>query len=45
MGFFAWHRKAVIVWQDKLTLDSYQMLWLAFLKGLVLGGLIVWLII
>lgn len=40
MGFFAWHRQQVTTWQNRLHLDSYQLLWVAFFKGLILGGLI-----
>jgi len=41
MGFFAWHRQQVTTWQNRLHLDSYQLLWIAFFKGLILGGLII----
>jgi hypothetical protein len=40
MGFFAWHRKQVDSWQRILKLDSYQLLWIAFLKGLIVGALL-----
>ena len=42
MGFFAWHRKQVDYWQQLLKLDSYQLLWVAFFKGLILGALLFW---
>ncbi|MBL6696176.1 MAG: hypothetical protein ISP97_05790 [Luminiphilus sp.] len=41
MGFFSWHRQQVTIWQNRLHLDSYQLLWIAFFKGLILGGLII----
>jgi hypothetical protein len=44
MGFFSWHREQVVSWQRLLKLDSYQLLWIAFFKGLVLGALAVWLL-
>ena len=37
MGFFSWHRQQVTIWQNRLHLDSYQLLWIAFFKGLILG--------
>ena len=43
MGFFAWHREQVNSWQRVLRLDSYQLLWVAFLKGLIVGALLFWL--
>lgn len=43
MGFFAWHREQVDSWQRFLKLDSYQLLWVAFLKGLIVGALFSWL--
>jgi hypothetical protein len=42
MGFFAWHREQVDSWQRILKLDSYQLLWIAFLKGLIVGALLFW---
>lgn len=44
MGFFSRHREQVVSWQRLLKLDSYQLLWIAFFKGLVLGALAVWLL-
>ncbi len=40
MGFWAWHRKQTESWQSRLALDNYQLLWVAFLKGLLLGVLL-----
>jgi len=40
MKFWAWHRQQTALWQQLLGLDHYQLLWFAFLKGLVLGALL-----
>lgn len=40
MGFWAWHRKQTTQWQQRLGLDAYQLLWVAFLKGVFLGALL-----
>ena len=40
MKFWAWHRQQTALWQQLLGLDHYQLLWFAFLKGLVLGVLL-----
>ncbi len=40
MGFWAWHRKQTTQWQQRLGLDDYQLLWVAFLKGVFLGVLL-----
>ena len=42
MGFFSWHRQQTLVWQRRLGLDDYQLLWIAFFKGLVWGGVLTW---
>ena len=40
MGFWAWHRKQTTLWQQRLGLDDYQLLWVALLKGVFLGVLL-----
>ena len=40
MGFITWHRRQVDVWQKRLGLDSYQLLWIVFFKGLLFGILL-----
>ena len=32
-----WHKRQTTKWQDKLNLTDYQMMWLAFGKGLLIG--------
>ena len=39
MGFWTWHRKQTTLWQERLGLDEYQLLWVALLKGVLLGVL------
>lgn len=40
MGFWAWHRQQTTLWQQRLGLDDYQLLWVALLKGVFLGVLL-----
>lgn len=40
MGFWAWHRRQTALWQERLGLDDYQLLWAAVLKGVLLGVLL-----
>ena len=42
MGFFSWHRQQTLAWQQRLGLDDYQLLWIAFFKGLVWGAVLTW---
>lgn len=34
------HKKIFKYWQEKLGLSNYSMVWIGFLKGLILGLLI-----
>ena len=38
--FLAWDRDLAKKWQKKFNLSDYQMLWLAFTKGVVIGIII-----
>ena len=40
MGFWNWHRRQTELWQQRLGMDDYQLLWFGFLKGLFLGILL-----
>jgi hypothetical protein len=35
-----WHKRQIKFWQDLLGVSDYGMLWIAFLKGLIIGLLI-----
>jgi len=39
--FLEWDRDLAKKWQDKFNLSDYQMLWLAFTKGLIIGMIII----
>jgi len=39
-----WHKKYIKWWQEKINLSDYGLLWLSFLKGVLLTLLIVWLL-
>jgi hypothetical protein len=42
MGFIKWH-KSILKKAQKLTgLNNYQILWIAFLKGIIIGGIIMY---
>ena len=34
------HKRYINWWKDKLNISDYAMLWLAFIKGLIIGLLI-----
>lgn len=40
MSFWTWHRRQTTLWQQRLGLDEYQLLWVALLKGVFLGVLL-----
>jgi|TARA_B100000085_G_scaffold125170_1_gene113863 hypothetical protein len=35
-----WHRKQTEKWQKKFNVDAYGLAWIAYLKGLIMGLLI-----
>ena len=34
------HKKNINWWQEKLNMSNYGMLWISFIKGLIIGLLI-----
>ena len=42
MGFFSWHQRVTEQWIERLRLSTYQALWWAWLKGVVVGLLLYW---
>ncbi|MFT4575671.1 MAG: hypothetical protein ACI9SI_000582 [Polaribacter sp.] len=42
MGFTTWHKSILQKVQKTTGLNDYQILWIAFLKGVLIGGLIVY---
>ena len=36
-AFTRWHRAHLIAFQKCLTLTNYQMMWIAFAKGLIIS--------
>ena len=45
MGFVKWHKNITDSVKNKLGLTDYQIMWMAWLKGMIMGGLIVYLYI
>ena len=39
-SFVAWHKKYIKYWEKKLNVSDYGLLWIAFVKGLIIGLLI-----
>tara|TARA_Y100000590_G_scaffold199729_1_gene226852 strand:+ start:1189 stop:1332 length:144 start_codon:yes stop_codon:yes gene_type:complete len=39
-SFVAWNKKYIKWWQKKLNLSDYAVLWVALIKGLIIGLLI-----
>jgi hypothetical protein len=38
--FVTWHKKTIEWWKKKLNVSDYGILWIAFVKGLIIGFLI-----
>ena len=38
--FISWHKKYINWWGKKLNISDYGMLWVAFIKGAIIGLLI-----
>ena len=38
--FVDWHKKYIEYWKIKLNLSNYVILWIAFIKGLIIGLLV-----
>ena len=39
-SFISWHKKYINWWGKKLNISDYGMLWVAFIKGVIIGLLI-----
>jgi|TARA_B100000809_G_C14835403_1_gene422658 hypothetical protein len=39
-SFISWHKKIIKWWGEKLNISDYGMLWVAFIKGIIIGLLI-----
>ena len=39
-NFVAWHKKYIEWWKKKLNLSDYSLLWISFIKGLIIGLLV-----
>tara|TARA_R110002072_G_scaffold2426_2_gene20062 strand:+ start:4848 stop:4988 length:141 start_codon:yes stop_codon:yes gene_type:complete len=42
MGFVKWYKGILEKFKQKLHITDYQIMWIAWLKGLIIGGLIVY---
>ena len=42
MGFINWHKKILETYKQKLSISDYQVMWIAFFKGLIIGGLVLY---
>tara|TARA_B110000305_G_C18761694_1_gene325587 strand:- start:66 stop:206 length:141 start_codon:yes stop_codon:yes gene_type:complete len=42
MGFTTWHKSILQKTRKTTGLNDYQLLWIAFLKGVLIGGLVVY---
>tara|TARA_B100001093_G_scaffold30010_1_gene26044 strand:- start:802 stop:960 length:159 start_codon:yes stop_codon:yes gene_type:complete len=38
--FVAWDKKLLDKFQNKFNLSDYQILWIAFIKGILIGAII-----
>ena len=38
--FVAWHKKYIKWWKKKVDVSDYGILWISFIKGLIIGLLI-----
>ena len=39
-SFISWHKKIIKRWEKILNISDYGMLWVAFIKGVIIGLLI-----
>jgi len=39
-SFISWHKKIIKQWRKILNISDYEMLWVAFVKGVIIGLLI-----
>ena len=39
-SFVAWHKKYIKYWKKKLNVSDYDILWISFIKGLIIGLLV-----
>lgn len=42
MEFFKWHKNILKKAQNFTGLTDYQVLWIAFLKGIIIGALVIY---
>ena len=40
LTFIAWHKKNIEWWKKKLNVSNYGIVWITFVKGLIIGLLI-----
>ena len=38
--FIDWHKKYIEWWKKKLKISNYEIVWISFIKGLIIGLLI-----
>ena len=38
--FIDWHKKYIEWWKRKLKISNYEIVWISFIKGLIIGLLI-----
>jgi len=36
-NFVAWHKKYIKWWKKKLNVSDYGLLWISFIKGIIIG--------
>ena len=39
-AFVTWHKKYIKWWEKKLDVSNYAILWISFIKGLIIGLLV-----
>lgn len=42
MGFFNWHKNKTEKVKNFFGFTDYQIMWIAFIKGLIIGGIAVY---
>ena len=38
--FITWHKKYIKWWANKINISNYGLLWISFIKGIIIGLLI-----
>ena len=38
--FITWHKNKIVWWKSKTGMTDYQLLWVSFAKGIIIGAIL-----